>query len=62
MSCHHANAISIMIRRDGVIMVELILFIQESPLKTSERAPIDAKMGHGLISTRWNGLNFVVII
>lgn len=37
------------------------LLINTSPDKTIIRAPFDAKIGHGLGVTRWNGLNFFII-
>jgi hypothetical protein len=32
--------------------------IQASPLSTKHSPAFDARMGHGLCSTRWKGLNF----
>jgi len=38
------------------------LFIRINPERTRHRVPFDARIGHGLISTKWNGLNLFVII
>jgi hypothetical protein len=46
-----------------IIMVMLIfLLIMIRPEVTNAKIPLDAKRGHGLMSTRWKGLNFFVII
>lgn len=39
-----------------------ILFIDRIRDITSDIALIEARMGHGLTFTRWNGLNFFIII
>lgn len=44
------------------LRLELILFTQDKPDPNRESAPKEATNGHGLFSTRWNGLNFSVII
>jgi hypothetical protein len=36
------------------------LFIMTNPEATRQKAPLDAKRGQGLISTRWKGLNFAI--
>jgi len=62
MSRHHVNAI----RRIAIVLiimaVPLILFTQTKVDRTKHNAPLEAKIGQGLFCTRWNGLNFSVII
>lgn len=49
-------------------MIEIIahslftLFAHDSPESTRHRPAFDAISGHGLFSTKWNGLNFSIII
>lgn len=62
ISRHHIYAIKIVNKIDSVIIGFLILFILDSPVSIRHIAVFDAMSGHGLCSTRWNGLNFVVII
>lgn len=62
MSRHHVNDVSSTIDRVINLRLELILFTQDRPDLNRERAPNDATRGHGLFSTRWNGLNFSDII
>ena len=38
------------------------LFIITKPDKTKQKAPFEAKIGQGLMSTRWKGLNLFIII
>lgn len=33
------------------------LFIKRSPDNTIHNAPLEARIGHGLTSTKWKGLN-----
>jgi hypothetical protein len=56
------NAIKIIVVKLIAIRIVLTLFTQTRVDRTRHRAPFDAKMGQGLFSTRWNGLNFSVII
>jgi hypothetical protein len=41
---------------------ELTLFTHDRPDPSKDSAPKEATSGHGLFSTRWNGLNFSIII
>jgi len=41
-----------------MIIKEVTLLIIINPERTKARALLDANRGHGLMSTRWNGLNF----
>lgn len=62
MSRHHTNATPNVIGRvirmkDGVLSLN-----QFRADANRERAPPDARIGHGLTSTRWKGFRFFVII
>lgn len=61
MSRHHENEINTTTRRDSSLVTVLTLFTQDSPPRTKHRAPPEAISGHGLFSTKWNGLNFSII-
>jgi hypothetical protein len=62
MSRHQVNASSSIIVSEITIVVLIFLLIMINPEVTRARIPLDANRGQGLMSTRWNGLNFVVII
>jgi len=57
MSRHHAIDIMVINNRDsrGSLLAEL--FIKRIPVVTVFNPPIDARIGQGLMFTRWNGLN-----
>jgi hypothetical protein len=61
-SRHHAIEVNKITMIVISLRLELILFTQDSPDPNNESAPKEATNGHGLFSTRWNGLNFSVII
>lgn len=62
MSRHQVYASRIMTVNE-IRMIELIfLLIIIRPDVTKARIPLDANNGQGLISTKWKGLNFFVII
>lgn len=61
MSRHHEKAITNVIKKEIKIKYLFILFIKTKPLNTRHRAPLEAKMGQGLMFTKWKGLNFFVI-
>lgn len=52
MSFHHRNPISTVIRKAIRFGVLTFLFIRTSPERTMARALLEAKIGHGLTSTR----------
>lgn len=62
MSRHQANAKSSIVRNEIRIIILIFLLIITKPEVTRAKIPLDAKRGHGLMSTRWNGLNFFIII
>ena len=62
MSRHHENATRRIIVNEIKDSFILILFIRTNPDKTIHKAPLEAKIGHGLMSTRWKGLNLFIII
>jgi len=61
MSRHHVNANSSITISEIRMMMLIFLLIMINPEVTRARIPFDANKGQGLMSTRWNGLNFVVI-
>jgi len=62
MSRHHKNA-TIKIVKNAMIREEFfLLFSKSKPENIMQTAVLDATRGQGLFSTRWNGLNFSVII
>jgi hypothetical protein len=40
----------------------MFLLIITKPEKTILKVPIDARTGHGLTSTKWNGLSLFIIL
>jgi len=62
MSRHHMKAISNIALSLKVMNIWLILLIQIRVDRTKHSAPFEARIGQGLFSTRWNGLNFSIII
>lgn len=52
MSFHHKKAIATVIRKAIRFGVLILLFIRIRPERTMARALLDAKIGHGLTSTR----------
>jgi hypothetical protein len=61
MSRHHEKETKITTAKEIKGIAELILLIQTSPERTRHSAALEARSGHGLFSTRWNGLNFSII-
>ena len=62
ISRHQEKAITKVVRRETRMIVFLTLFIKISPAITSDMAPLEAIIGQGLCSTRWKGLNFIIIL
>jgi len=62
MSRHQVYANRSMVKNEIKIMVLIFLLIMIKPEVTKARIPLDVSNGQGLMSTRWNGLNFLVII
>ena len=62
MSFHQRKAIKIVISRAIRFGVLMFLFIRTNPEKTIAKALLEAKIGHGLTSTRWKGLNLFIIL
>jgi hypothetical protein len=62
MSRHQVNANNSMTEREITIMMLIFLLIMMRPEVTKAKIPLEARRGQGLMSTKWNGLNFLVII
>lgn len=62
MSRHHVYAITSIVKKAIRITKKFFLLIITSLAVTNDRIPLDANKGHGLWSTRWNGLNLFIII
>jgi len=62
MSRHHANAKTSMVMNEINMVTLIFLLIIINPEVTRARIPLDANKGQGLMSTKWKGLNFLVII
>jgi hypothetical protein len=52
MSRHHEKAIITINMKERAITFMVTLFIMTNPEATRQKAPLDAKRGQGLISTR----------
>lgn len=61
ISRHHEKATINMIIKVTIITFFVTLFTRRRPDSTRAKAPFEAKIGQGLTSTRWNGLNFLII-
>jgi hypothetical protein len=61
MSRHHTNDAITTIVIDRYIIEMFDLFIRIRPDSTIVRAPLDVRIGQGLCSTKWNGLNLFFI-
>jgi hypothetical protein len=62
MSRHHEKATtSIIIKEIKDILLDT-LFIMIRPERTIHKAPLEARRGQGLTSTKWKGLNLFIII
>jgi hypothetical protein len=62
MSRHHTNAITNVIGRVMRIKEGTLSLNQFRAEMNRDKAPPDARIGHGLTSTRWKGFSFFVII
>jgi hypothetical protein len=61
MSRHHINEINRTVVSAISKGVGLNRLIHANPPRIMHIPALDARIGHGLISTRWNGLNFLII-
>lgn len=61
MSFHHMKATVAVIKNVISTGVFRLLFIKITPEARRLSALFEAKIGQGLTSTRWKGLNFVII-
>jgi hypothetical protein len=61
-SRHHRKATSTVIAKDSIMSDLLTLFMIIIPDKTTVNDLLEAKIGQGLTSTRWKGLNFLINI
>jgi len=61
MSRHHVNANNNIVMNEIRMIMLIFLLIMIRPDVTRARIPLDANNGQGLISTKWKGLNFLVI-
>jgi len=62
MSRHHVYAISIIEMIATTVAFMVILFIIIIMVSIIESIPLDARIGQGLCSTKWNGLYLFIII
>jgi len=62
MSRHQLYEITLRIINTMNITVMSFLFIIISVERTIAMIPFEARIGQGLLSTRWNGLNFIDIL
>jgi len=60
-SRHHEYAISIINVIVSIAALFVILFIIMIMANIIEKIPFDVKIGQGLCSTKWNGLNLFII-
>jgi len=62
ISRHQVYANRSIVKNEIRMIVLIFLLIIIRPDVTRARIPLDVNRGQGLMSTRWKGLNFLVII
>ncbi len=62
MSRHHIYEMIKIVTKDNIAGKYINWLIQAKPLRTRHKPAFEARIGQGLCSTRWKGLNLFIIL